>query len=237
MQEVKLAVNTRQATRKALKSLREQELVPGVVYGQGKDAVSIEATESDLQTAYNEAGFNRLIELKIDDGKPVNTLLVDTQRNPVSGDLLHFDLYKVRMDEKIDTEVPIHFEGTAPATYQKDGVLIKNLDTIEIRALPNKLPESFEINLEKLEEINDAVHVSDLTVPDGVEILTDIEEIIVKIDPPRSEEELDELDEAIDEDAESSVASEHGGEEETEDGEESKEGDKPEEAKEEDKGE
>lgn len=234
MQEVKLAAKNRQATKKALKSLRRQAVVPGVVYGQGDKATSIEAQEADIQTAYNEAGFNRLIELTVDGEKPVNTLLVDTQTHPVSGELLHFDLYKVRMDEKIDTEVPIHFIGTAPATYQQDGVLVKNLDTVEVRALPNKLPENFEIDLEKLVEINDSVHVSDLTVPDGVEILTETEELIVKIDKPRSDEELEELDEAIEEGAEAAVESEHGGEEEAEEGEE---GAQPEEAKEESKGE
>lgn len=219
MQEVKLTARRRKATRKAVKTLREQYIVPGVVYGQGKDATPIEINASDLSDAYNEAGFNRLIELKIDDDKPVNTLFVDTQKSPLSGDFLHFDLYTVRMDEKIETEVPIHFEGTAPATYQKDGVLVKNLDTIEIRALPNKLPESFTVDLEKLEEINDAVHVSDLAIPEEVEVLTEPEELIVRIEPPRSEEELEELDEAIDEDAESSVAAEHGAEE-AEEGEE-----------------
>lgn len=220
MQDISLQANLRDTGKKTNKDLRENGFVPGVVYGQGKEAMPVAVPVKDLESAYMTAGFNRLVGLEVDGGKPVNTLFVDTQQDPISGDFLHFDLYKVRMDEKIEAEVPIHFENDAPATYNLDGVLVKNLETIEVRALPDKLPESFTVDLTNLEEINAAVHVSDLDIPEGVELLTDEEELLVKIDPPRSEEELEELDEAIDEDAESAVESEHG----TEEGEETEEG-------------
>ena len=223
MQEVVLDVKSREVTGKAVSSLRSEGLVPGVVYGQGKDARIVAVDTAELERVYNEAGTNRLIQLKIDEAKKaLNTLFVDVQHDPVSGDLLHFDLYTVKMDEEIETEVPIHYEGTAPATYNHDGVLVKNFETIDVRALPNKLPESFVVDLEKLEEINDSVHISDLAVPEGVEILNDPEDLVVKIDPPRSEEELEQLEEEIAEDAEEQVASEHGAdEEEGEEGEDS----------------
>ena len=217
MEEV-LQAQTRQEKRKAVKALREQGMVPGVVYGQGDEAQLITVSARELDRVYATAGSNRLVEVKRDDDKAVNTLFVEVQTDPLTGDMRHFDLYKVKMDEEIETEIPVQLDGEAPATYNLDGVMMRNLEAIEVRALPNKLPESFHVDLEPLEEINAAVHVSDLDVPEGVEILTEEDELIVKIDPPRSEEELDELDEAIDEDAESAVASEHG-EDEEEDGE------------------
>lgn len=214
MQDISLQAKSRDTGKKTNKELRENGLVPGVVYGQGKEAMPVAVPVKELEGAYMTAGSNRLVGLEVDDGKPVNTLFVDTQQDPVTGSFLHFDLYKVRMDEKIEAEIPIHFENDAPATYNLDGVLVKNLETIEVSALPDKLPESFTVDLVNLEEINAAVHVSDLDIPEGVELITDEEELVVKIDPPRSEEELEELDEAIDEDAESAVESEHGAEEE-----------------------
>ncbi|MEX0749113.1 MAG: 50S ribosomal protein L25 [Candidatus Saccharimonadales bacterium] len=226
MQDVVLQAKLRQATGKAVAGLRREGLIPGVVYGQGGDAQVIAAYGVELSKVYNRAGTNRLIQLKIDDKKTaLNTLFVDVQHDPVSGALMHFDLYTVKMDEEIETEIPIHFEGTAPATYNHDGILVQNLESIEVKALPNKLPESFTVDLEQLEEINAAVHVSDITIPEGVELLSDPEELIVKIDPPRSEEELEELDEAIAADAEEQVASEHGAPDESDD--EEGEDDKP----------
>lgn len=217
--EETLQAQTRQEKKKALKTLRDQGLVPGIVYGQGEEAHMVSVPARDLERVYMSAGSNRLVEVKIDDAQAVNTLFVEVQTDPLTGDMQHFDLYKVKMDEEIETEIPIQLDGEAPATYNLDGVLVQNLETIEVSALPNKLPESFHVDLESLEEINAAVHVSDLDIPEGVEVLTEEEELIVKIDPPRSEEELEELDEDIDEDAESAVASEHG-EEEEEEGEE-----------------
>lgn len=224
MQDVTLQAKTRQPGKKAVQSLRQSGMVPGIVYGQGDEAQPITVPAKEAEEAFLTAGANRLVGLTIDDKKPVNTLFVDVQHEPLSGELRHFDLYKVRMDEEIEAEVPIHFENDAPATYEQDGVLVKNMETVEVRALPDKLPESFTVNLETLTEINDTVHVSDLDVPEGVAVLGEEDELVVKVDPPRSEEELEELDEAIEEDAEEQVSSEHGaeeGEEETEGGGES----------------
>ncbi|MEX0668634.1 MAG: 50S ribosomal protein L25 [Candidatus Saccharimonadales bacterium] len=216
MQEkISLSVKPREDVGKAVADLRNQGMIPGVIYGQGKDAKPVLADESYLRDVYMQAGTNRLIEVNLEGVKtPLSTLFVDIQHNPVTGDIIHFDLYTVKMDEAIETEVPIHFEGTAPATYNLGGILVTNIEAIEVKALPDKLPKNFEINLDELEEIGDSIHVSDLKVPEGVELLDELEELIVKIDPPRSEEELEELDEEIDEDAEKDVASEHGADEE-----------------------
>lgn len=220
MQDVTLQAKTREQGKKAAASLRDGGMVPGVVYGQGEEAQSIAISAKELEEAFTIAGANRLIGLTIDEQKPVNTLFVDTQHDPLTGELRHFDLYKVKMDEEIDAEIPIHFENDAPATYEKDGVLVQNLETIEVRALPNKLPENFTVDLQQLQEINDAIHVSDMDAPDGVTVLTEEEELVVKVDPPRSEEELEALEEEIEEGAESEVVSEHGAAEEGEEAEE-----------------
>lgn len=218
MQDVTLQAKTREPGKKSAALLRADGMTPGVMYGQGEDAQSIAIPAKKVEEAFMTAGANRLISLTIDDATAVNTLFVDVQHDPLSGDVQHFDLYKVKMDEEIDAEIPIHLENDAPATYEQDGILVQNLETVEVRSLPDKLPENFTVDLEGLTEINDALHISDLNVPDGVTILAEEDELVVKIDPPRSDEELEELEEEIEADAEEQVASEHGteGDEETE---------------------
>lgn len=224
MQDVTLQAQTRTAGKKAAASVRESGMTPGVVYGQGDESQPIAIPAKDLEEAFMTAGANRLVSLTIDEGKTVNTLFVDVQHEPLSGELRHFDLYKVKMDEEIDAEIPIHFENDSPAEYNLGGILVKNMETVEVRSLPGNLPENFTVDLDTLQEINDAIHVSDLDIPNGVTLITEEEELVVKIDPPRSEEELEELDEAIEEDAEEQVAAEHGEEEGESEGTASEEG-------------
>lgn len=224
MQDVTLQAQTRTAGKKAAASVRKSGMTPGVVYGQGDESQPIAIPAKDLEEAFMTAGANRLVSLTIDGGKTVNTLFVDVQHEPLSGELRHFDLYKVKMDEEIDAEIPIHFENDSPAEYNLGGILVKNMETVEVRSLPGNLPENFTVDLDTLQEINDAIHVSDLDIPNGVTLITEEEELVVKIDPPRSEEELEELDEAIEEDAEEQVAAEHGEEEGESEGMASEEG-------------
>lgn len=219
MQSVTLNAQERKLRGKKLSSLRTSGNIPGVVYGQGKTTAVIEVNGKELEKIYHEAGTSRLIELKIDSNTPVNVLFHDVQVSPLSQQIIHFDLYTVKMDEKIKTEVPLSFTGEAPAVHSLNAILVKNLEEIEIETLPGNLPEKIEVNLDELEEIGQSIAVGDLKMPEGVTLITDTEEMIVKTDPPRSEEELEELDEAVEEGAEAEVASEHGGEEgDTEEG-------------------
>lgn len=211
MQTVTLNSKERKLRGKKLSSLRNVGLVPGIVYGQGKTTAAIEVNAKELDKIYHEAGTSRLVELKIDEKSPVNVLFHDVQVSPLSQQITHFDLYTVKMDEKIKTEVPLHFIGEAPAVHSLNAILVKNLEEIEIETLPGNLPEKIEVNLDTLIEIGQSIAVGDLKMPEGVTLLTDTEEMIVKTDPPRSEEELEELDEAVEEGAEAEVASEHGG--------------------------
>lgn len=210
MDTVILASKPRTITGKKLISLRAQGQVPGVVYGQGKEATAIQVNAKELDKIYHQAGTSRLVELKIAE-QAVNVLFHDVQVNPITQQIEHFDLYTVKMDEKIKTEIPLRFTGEAPAVHELNAILVKNLEEIEVETLPGNLPENFEVNLDVLKEIGQSITVGDLKAPEGVTILVEPEEMIVKTDPPRSEEELEELDEEVAEGAEAEVDSEHGG--------------------------
>ncbi len=210
MQSITLKSKERKVRGKKNSALRAQGSVPGVVYGQGKTTAIIDVDNKELDKIYHEAGTSRLIELVVDDKPPVNVLFHDVQVNPLSQQITHFDLYTVKMDEKIKTEVPLQFTGEAPAVHSLNAILVKNLEEIEIETLPGNLPEKIEVNLDSLVEIGQSIAVGDLKMPEGVSLVTDAEEMIVKTDPPRTEEELEQLDEVVEEGAEAEVESEHG---------------------------
>lgn len=234
MARIRLAAASRQDKGKKVQTVRASGDTPGVIYGHGTKSAVIAVDSKQLERVYHEAGSNKIIELTIDKDTTKSALFHDVQHHPLTGRLLHFDLYEIKMDEAIETEVPIHYLGEAPAVYNQGGVLLKSLDAVEVKALPLDLPESIEVNLEELEEVNDAVHISDLKVDSAVTILNDPDAVVTQVVPPKTEEELEaELEEEVPEDAEAAVESEHGGE--AEEGEETAEGEEP--AEDEDKGE
>ena len=118
------------------------------------------------------------------------------QHDPRSGAIIHADLYVVRMDEALEAEVPLHFVGESTAVYQDEGTLVKNLETIQVRCLPGDLPDSIEVDISVLDDFSKQINVSDLKMPKDVELLVEDPEsvMVVKVEPPRSEEEMADLD-------------------------------------------
>lgn len=194
MDKLELAATKRSEVGKQVKKLRESGVVPGVLYGHGGAPETLSFNGREIEKLYAHAGGNKIVAVQVEGGGKVNVLFHDVQHDSRSGAILHVDLYRVRMDEKITTEVPLHFVGESTAVYQQEGTLVKNLEAVEIEALPGDLPESFEVDIAVLDDFEKSIHVSDLKIPAGVELLTDPEELIAKVDPPRSDEELAELD-------------------------------------------
>jgi large subunit ribosomal protein L25 len=194
MDKIVLQAQTRKAVRKANNQLRAEGITPAVVYGHGQESTPIQLDTKILTRAYAQAGGNKIIGLKVDDARQKNVLIHDTEHDSRTGLIMHADFYIVRMDEKIRTEIPLHFIGESTAVYQDNGSLLKNLETIEIEALPGELPESIDVDIAILDDFDKAIHVSDLIIPAGVELISDPEELVVKVEAPRSDEELAELE-------------------------------------------
>lgn len=195
-----LILENRTEKGKINRKIRAAGRVPAVVYGHGTKSQAVSASSRDLESIYASAGGNRIIGLKIDESRAKNALIHDVQYNVRTGQLSHVDFYVVRMDEKIKTMVPVNLVGESTAVYQQEGTLIRPLEAIEVEALPADLPEGFEVDIAVLDDFDKTITVGDLKVPNGVEILTPAEEMIAKVDPPRSEEELEaDLNAPIDE--------------------------------------
>ncbi len=186
MQDLTLTVSKRSTLGKGLDGLRAGGLVPGVIYGQGSESTPVQADEKLLTQIYHQAGGSKLVSIAIEGGDTKTVLFHEVQSHPVTNRLVHFDLYTVKMDEKVRTEVPIQLVGESPAVYEKDGVLLKTMEAMEIEALPGDLPESLELDISGLNEYGLTLHVKDLKVPAGVEIMhEDPEAVIVKIEAPQ----------------------------------------------------
>ena len=184
-----LAAEPREITGKAVHRLRKAGQLPAVVYGHGEGSanVTIDAHEFDLLRKHT--GPNTLVDLSIGGKKALPVLINSVQVHPVHRRPLHADLFLVKMTEELTVDVPLVPTGESLAISQLGGTLLHPTETVRVRALPDHLPQSIEYSIESLVDFDGALHVSDLTVPGDVTLLTDGEEIIAKVQAPRVEVE------------------------------------------------
>lgn len=188
---VALQAEKRAVIGKKVKNLRLKGLLPAVVYGHGLEATSISINAGDFRKAYHEAGTSTLVDLKIGDDKPVKVLFHEPQPHHLLGTPLHVDLYAVKMTEKIETAIPINFIGVSPAVDELEGNFIANRDELNIRCFPGDLIPSVEVDITNLKTFDDQIRVSDIKVPETVEIMDDAEDVVALVQAPISEAELE----------------------------------------------
>lgn len=179
--------------------LRRDGRVPGVLYGAGRDARAISLEWNTLMHQMERAAFYTSI-LSLKEGDKTQPVIVkDVHRHPIKSQILHIDFQRILEDEEISLNVPIHFLGEEQAKGVKlQGGEIQHLMTeIEISCLPKDLPEFIELDVTEL-ELNQLLHLSDVTIPEGV-TFTDLaherDPAVVAINPPRREE----VEEAVEE--------------------------------------
>jgi large subunit ribosomal protein L25 len=190
MKTVELKAKVREGVGKGVaKKLRAQGVIPAIVYGSYTKPVAIQVNTKDFYSVtHTQAGGNVLIHLKIEGAtKGTETVLIkEIQHDPVSDSINHIDFNVVSLTEKTKAKVHIHEKGE-PAGVKEGGVLDHAHREIEVECLPTQIPDRIEVNVESL-KINDAIHVKDLVLPEGVRCLLDPEEVILKVLPPAKEE-------------------------------------------------
>lgn len=197
-----LKAQKRKLTGKKVKKLRTQGLLPAVMYGHGSDNENISLDLINFKRIYKEAGTSNLVDLNIDDEKPVKVLLKEPDFDAISNQPYHVDIYKVLMTEKLTTEIPLNFINESPAVVELEGSLVTNRDNLEVECLPGDLVSEFEVDLSTLKTFDDAIKVSDINIPSTIEVKADLDEVIAQVMPPRSEEEMAALEEEVKEDVE-----------------------------------
>jgi large subunit ribosomal protein L25 len=182
---VNLTLEPRTESGRRLKALRRQGRLPAVVYGHKVDAVSVMVDGREFARAFQKVGRNQLLDLRIGD-EPVRKALVrEVQRSPRYGDLLHVDFYQVDLTEKIESEVPLEFEGSVEVVTKGEADLNVALHQLKIECLPTDLPPSIKVDISVLKEIDDEIRIRDLKMPPGVEVLDQPDELVVKVNPHR----------------------------------------------------
>jgi large subunit ribosomal protein L25 len=183
-----LVAQTRDAG-KTPRALRRDGLVPGVLYGNQYESVSLMFPEPALRRLLNTVGTTRLFNVAVADRNLTEMVLVRAvQKHPVSGGLLHIDLYRIVADQMITTEVPLRMHGDAPAIID-GGVVNVLLDELEVECLPKDLPDHITVDLSTLTEMDSVIRVRDLTIPEGVTLLIDADAVVVHVVAPRGGEE------------------------------------------------
>ncbi|HEY7524304.1 MAG TPA: 50S ribosomal protein L25 [Candidatus Limnocylindrales bacterium] len=186
----------REVTGKRVSHLRRDGRLPGVVYGRGQESANVSVDTHDFDVLRRRAGPNTLIDLSVD-GKQARPVLINgVQVHPVSRKPLHVDLFLVRMTEELTVEVPLIARGLAPAVDMLNGTLLHVTEAVRVRALPDHLPQSIEYPVESLVDFDATIKVSDLDLPSDVTLLTDPDDVVAKVLPPRIEvEEVPEVEE------------------------------------------
>ena len=156
----------------ASRRLRREGLVPAIIYGAGKEPRMIALDHNKLlRYEMDESFFSSILRVEIDGGDEENVIIRDYHRDPVKPKILHLDLLRIKMSEKMHTSTPLHFIGDEEAVGVKaGGVLQRLINEIEIACMPGDLPEAIEVDVSDL-DIGDAIHLSQIKMPEGVELL------------------------------------------------------------------
>jgi large subunit ribosomal protein L25 len=197
----KITLKAKLREKKDGKKIAEKKQIPAILYGRGLKNKMLWVDYLDFSRIYGEVGESTLVELSVDgDGQDHRVLIYDVQQDPVTDEFSHADFYQVKMDEEIETEVELEFVGEAPAVKELGGVLVKNMDTIEVKCLPGDLPGDIIVDISKLKTFDDHIYVKDLPISDKVKIDVDPETVVALVSEPRSDEELSQLDEKVEAD-------------------------------------
>lgn len=186
---MELKVKPRTITGKKVKKLRREGLIPAEIFGHNVENKHVSVDEKEFKNLWKIAGSHTIIQLLTEDGVRIPALISEVQHHPLTRKPLAVLFQQVRADETIETKVPIEFKGVAPAE-KKGLILVKVLNEIEIEALPDKIPHSFEVDLTNLNEEGDAIHINELNVPEGVKVLLPKDTVIVSVTGKEKEEEV-----------------------------------------------
>ncbi|MEI6291306.1 MAG: 50S ribosomal protein L25 [Chloroflexota bacterium] len=191
MEKLVIKASKRTLTGKQVSQLRRAGQLPGVIYGHNFDPtpITMEAHSAGLLIPHLTSSSIVNIDL---DGKIIPALVREKQKNYIKHVFTHIDFQAISLTEKIRADVTIHFHGTSSAIKNYNAAIVNNLESIEVEALPNDLPERIDVDLTVLVKIGDAIHVRDLVIPTGVTLLTD-KDVMVAVATATHDEAADAL--------------------------------------------
>lgn len=190
--KIELEASLRTVTGSRVRSLRESGYLPAVLYGKGQEPISLQIPNKEFTKTFREAGESTLVYVTVG-GQSYPTIIHDVARDPVSYAVLHADFYKVNLSEKIKTKVPVVFAGDSPAVTDLKGTFVRNVNELEVEALPQDLPHEITIDISVLKNFGDQILFKDVNLGSKVEIQGNPDEIIATVQEPLSEEQLKQM--------------------------------------------
>ena len=195
MSDLNLTADPRTLVGRKVRQLRRGGLVPVVVYGRVDKPVNLQVDAISLEKALHHGGMSQLVRVTVSDGQQHNVLIRDTHRDPVTAHLLHADFYAVSMTETQEADVALVAVGK-PKVMGGNELILQNLDTITVEALPADIPASIEVDLTKLTH-ESPILVSDLVAPAGVTFLADLDEVVFSVVASRVDAAEETAEEAL----------------------------------------
>ncbi len=210
---ISLKAKKRERIGKEVDEIRKQGLLPGILYGPKIKNKTIEIDLPEFKKVLKEAGESSLISLEVGKDK-FSVLIHEVKLDPLSSEPIHVDFYQPILTEETEATVPLVFEGEPLAVKELGGTLVKEIQEVVVRALPEKLPHEIKVNVEDLKTFEDEILIKDLELPEDVKIDREPDEIVALVVPPTKVEE--ELEKPIEEEVEEVEEVEKEGEEEEE---------------------
>ena len=184
-----LKAKKREVTGRKVKQLRKEGLLPANIYGADAKSQAVEVELREFEKTLSEVGETEILDLKVGQESKVRPVLIhNVQLDPVTDTPLHADFLQIDLTKKVTINIPITFEGEAPAVKNGLGVLLEILNELEVEALPTNLPSEIKVDLSNLTEVDQAITVGDLTPPKDGEFKEGTKQLVCKIGALAKEE-------------------------------------------------
>ena len=200
MQKFTLKAEKRAILGKKIKQLRRKGIIPANLFGKTIESQAIQINSVEFNRVYKEAGETSLIWVQLaGEEKDRPTLVTSVHFDPTTGDKLHVDFHQVNLKEKVTANVPVEIVGESELVASNLAVISQSLNEIEVEALPTDIPENIVFDISTLKSIGDHLKVTDAKIPEGVEVKTDPEQIVVALQEPMKEEVIPATEEVSEE--------------------------------------
>lgn len=194
MSDLSIEAVKRDIEKQTASSVREEDKIPGVVYGHDRESLSISVAYLPFERIY-QAAKGSLIDLKIAGEEPVKVVIKEVQTDPVTGKYRHVDFHQVNLMEKLTADISLKFIGESKAVKELGGVLVKSLNHLRVECLAKDIVEAIEVDISSLTTFDDVLRVQDLNIPEGLAVKQKPDDVVVLAQAPRTEEELKALEE------------------------------------------
>lgn len=186
-EKIIIKAEKREKLGKATRKLRKEGILPANIFGKDIDSISIKVSALDFRHTFARVHETGVVYVEVE-GKLIPSLIQNIQRHPVSGAVLHGDFKKINLKQKTQAEVPIKIIGESDAVKSKNGILITQMQTMTIEALPTDIPSDIEIDISVLKEIGDEIKIKDIKTTDKVAYKDEEEAVIVSVIAHKEEE-------------------------------------------------